>query len=213
MKSRKNARPDNVKERILEEATRLFAENGFEGTTIQAIADAVGIRKPSLIYHFASKDALREQVIEDLLSHWKEEIPRLLMAATDERDRFASVVMALVAFFQADRNRARLVVREILDRPDAVRAMVKMHIAPWVRLISDYIQLDRGRGLIRSDVDPQAYIVQVVLMVLGTMVAQEVAGDLVEGGEMFPGQMVAELVRISRDALFVEPGRGTEGAP
>lgn len=51
----------NTRQRVLEEASSLFAERGFHGTSTRAIADAVGIRQPSLFYHFSSKaEILRE---------------------------------------------------------------------------------------------------------------------------------------------------------
>ncbi|MBA4026363.1 MAG: hypothetical protein C0482_28800 [Gordonia sp.] len=49
---------------ILYESAKLFAHKGFHGTTIQEIADAVGIRKPSLFHHFASKAAIARALVE-----------------------------------------------------------------------------------------------------------------------------------------------------
>ncbi len=199
---RNGPRSESVRERILQEATRLFAENGYEGARLQAIADAVGIRKASLLYHFRSKEHLHAEVIAALLGHWKEEIPRLLLAATDERDRLASIVKALLRFFQEDPDRARLVIREVLDRPERVAAAVHEHLTPWMRLITDYIRMDQASGLVKADVDAEAFVSHIVLMVIAMLVAQQVTSALVDVGDGFPKRLARELVRISRDALF-----------
>ena len=56
----------DVRSEILRTATRLFAAKGFDGTSLKDIADAGGIRKPSLLYHFPSKEQLRLAVLEQL---------------------------------------------------------------------------------------------------------------------------------------------------
>jgi len=58
------AAPTTTRERILTEASRLFAERGYDGTSTRQIADAVGIRQPSLFHHFASKQAIMEALLE-----------------------------------------------------------------------------------------------------------------------------------------------------
>src|SRR5690606_15695429 len=50
--------------RILDAAEALFAERGYAGTTLRDVADAVGLRIPSLYNHFPSKDALYAAVLE-----------------------------------------------------------------------------------------------------------------------------------------------------
>ncbi|MGZ3428447.1 MAG: TetR/AcrR family transcriptional regulator, partial [Polyangia bacterium] len=97
----------DVRTKILEEATRLFAAQGVDGTAIQEIADAVGVAKPSLLYHFPSKEALHRSVLEHLLSRWNEIVPRLLRAVARE-DRFDAILDATIEFFAADPDRARL---------------------------------------------------------------------------------------------------------
>ena len=48
----------DVRAQVLAAATRLLASRGFEGTTIQSIADEVGVTKPAVLHHFASKELL-----------------------------------------------------------------------------------------------------------------------------------------------------------
>src|SRR5258706_13789890 len=108
---------EDVREQILASATRQFAKQGYEATSVQTIADDVGIKKPSLLYHFASKEALRIAVYQKMLDHWNEVLPRLLQAATSGEGQFNAVVSHLVSFFTEDPDRARLIVREVLNRP------------------------------------------------------------------------------------------------
>jgi AcrR family transcriptional regulator len=52
------AAPTDTRARIIEIALELFSEHGFEGTTLQQIADRLGFTKAALYYHFRSKDDL-----------------------------------------------------------------------------------------------------------------------------------------------------------
>ncbi|RMI34278.1 TetR/AcrR family transcriptional regulator [Nocardia stercoris] len=55
-----------TKDAIRDEAIRLFAEKGFEQTSLREVADAVGITKASLYYHYASKLDLLLAVVEPM---------------------------------------------------------------------------------------------------------------------------------------------------
>ncbi len=50
--------------RILHEALRLFAEHGYEGTGMRAVAEAAGCRQSTLYHYFPNKDAIMEALIE-----------------------------------------------------------------------------------------------------------------------------------------------------
>lgn len=62
LKSRSNA-----KQRILDAAFEHFFSHGYEGASLSAIAELVGIRKASLYTHFASKEAIFMELLHDAL--------------------------------------------------------------------------------------------------------------------------------------------------
>lgn len=61
-RERRSELPSN-RERILVEAARLFARRGYHATTTRQIAQAVGIRQPSLFHHFPSKRAIVQEIL------------------------------------------------------------------------------------------------------------------------------------------------------
>jgi AcrR family transcriptional regulator len=194
----------DVRTQILAHATRLFAEQGYDGTSVQQIADAVGIRKPSLLYHFKSKDSLRENVIAEMLAHWNAVLPRLLLkASTDER--FDSTMEALTEFFIQDPDRARLFLRETLDRPQSMRTMLAQFVRPWVELLGSQLERAKTQGLVQHDVDPEAYAVEVITMaVAGTAVIDTLSvilpDDPVRGDTR--SRHARELIRVARSSLY-----------
>lgn len=205
MAASKKTPPEDMRQRILEEATRRFGDHGFGETSIDSIADAVGIRKPSLLYHFQSKEKLREEVVQNMMERWKEDLPRLLTTATGGHDRFESMITAVIDFYQEDPTRARLSVREAMDRPDSLKKLLQQHLQPWIALITDYIRWGKKTGICRPDVDPEAYVIHVLLMIISmtafTPVAEAIASTTAKKSL---ARQKAELIRLAREGLFVE---------
>lgn len=199
----------DTRERILREATRLFATHGTEGTSLRMIAEAVGMQKGSLVYHFSTKSGLHEAVMDDLFARWQEILPRIMLAAaTDGRNRFEAVMAECLTFFAQDPNRARLLLRHCLDHPEELRQRLASGLAPWLALVAQRIQAGQAEDLIHADVDPAAYITHVVVMALGSTAVAEVAPGLL--GPHMPARDAArrlneELLRVAYRGLFKAP--------
>jgi AcrR family transcriptional regulator len=65
--TRAEPQPD-TRTRILDSALELFSEQGFDGTTLQQIADRLGFTKAAIYYHFRSKDDLLEALVSPALT-------------------------------------------------------------------------------------------------------------------------------------------------
>jgi TetR/AcrR family transcriptional regulator len=206
----------DITKQILDHATRLFAARGFVGASLRDIAKAVGIRKPSLLYHFPSKDELRRGVLEQMLAHWNEVVPKLLRAATSGQQQFEAVARETVDFFLADPDRARLLLREMLDRPDTMLPLVETHVQPWSRIVCDYIRKGQQQGRVHPEVDPEAYVANMINLVVCGVAMQDTVAALAPGEpgdkKAAASRHVFELLRVARSSLFIHPERPDEAA-
>jgi TetR/AcrR family transcriptional regulator len=191
---------NDVRAGVVAAAMRLFAAHGFDGTALQDIADAVGVSKPAVLHHFPSKEHVRQGVLDAILSHWNETLPRLLLAATAGDDRFDAVLGELHRFFSAEPDRARVVAREMLDRPAELRKLLRGSVQPWLGAIAAYIRSGKERGLHYPDVDEEAYVVHILLLVIMATASSTVALSALDRDAR--PRYDRELARIARASLF-----------
>jgi AcrR family transcriptional regulator len=117
-------------ERILDAAEALFAERGYDGTTLRDVAARVGLRIPSLYNHFASKDSLYAAVLERGIGPVLEVLSEFV-AAGDARSRDSGRVIERVMALLARRpNLPRLVQHETLSGGQRLTPMLRGWIGP-----------------------------------------------------------------------------------
>ena len=73
----------DTRSRFIKVARRHFAEKGFDGTSIAAIADEVGLTKQALLHHFGSKEKLYGKVLQQISTRVTEELNELAEATKD----------------------------------------------------------------------------------------------------------------------------------
>jgi len=107
-------------------------------------------------------------------------------------------------FFQADPNRALLIMREVVGRPQETRARIGKAARPWLRMLSEAIREGQAAGNIREDVDPEAYLVECIVMIVGSFVAADLAGFVFEGAaaKARVDRQLAEVLRMAHTSLF-----------
>jgi len=194
---------DDTPRRIVVEATRLFARRGYAGTSVQAIAEAVGVRRQSLLHWYPSKAVLRDAVLNSVLDHWRETVPAVLAAATTGSRRFEGLVGEVMRFFEADPDRARLLLRECLDRPEDLREKLRERLSPWFPLVTEAVRTGQASGRVHPKLDPEVWLVELLLLIVGSFAVDAVVGSLIQApAEELRARRNVELVRLARASLF-----------
>jgi AcrR family transcriptional regulator len=118
-RGRSSTRRDLVENQIIQEATRLFAERGFSGTSLKDIADATGLTRPALYHYVKNKDELLARLVAELA----EGPARALRAVRQQSDLSAAQQLRqmahAIALAQAtEPTRFQLLIRSEADLPD-----------------------------------------------------------------------------------------------
>ena len=145
---------DLKRQAILDSAARLFAETGFDRTSMSQLAEVCGVSKALLYHYYTSKDALLYDVIGDHLN----ELRALVEAADDPQrepeDRLQWLVSALLDVYREADHQHQVQINAMKFLPAAQQEELKDLERRFVRRFADAIRdvepaLGDGRGLLK----------------------------------------------------------------
>ncbi|MFI5689386.1 TetR/AcrR family transcriptional regulator [Streptomyces sp. NPDC051636] len=194
MDGTKQQRRGNTRQRIQDVALELFAEQGYEKTSLREIAERLDVTKAALYYHFKTKEEILVSLFEDLtqpiqdLIDWGARQPHTLETKQEIVRRYSEALAGAEPLFRfMQENQAT--VRELR--------------------IGDTFK-DRMRGLRDIIVDPDAALVDQVRCVsalftlhAGMFVLQDVVGD--------PEKKREAVLEVAVD-LVTQAHRGARGS-
>jgi AcrR family transcriptional regulator len=175
---RKRADGELSRERILDAATEVAAERGYEGASIALVSAKCGLPASSIYWHFKNKDDLIAAVIERSFAGWL--TAWQMPDEGDPRDRLAGMAMQIA--------------KALLDSPDFIRlglmlALERRPVEPRARAMfiqtraeAYYALATTVRGLTPGLTDAQIdqLITYAIAGADGLFIAKEIGGDAVD---------------------------------
>lgn len=159
-------------ERLLDAAEQAFAQ-GYDAARLEDIAAAVGIRRPSLLYHFATKDDLYAAVVRRTFAHLGAALLSVMSRRLDFAARVDSMVDTYASFLADNPAHAQILVRELVDARGPGREILLGEVVPLLDLVERFLVLE-GRELLRPELPVRAAILQVA----GASILRSAAGAL-----------------------------------
>jgi TetR/AcrR family transcriptional regulator len=131
--NRRVANRDRIEAAIVAEAVRVFAECGYEGASVAAVAENAGLSKQNLMYYYPTKQALYQRVLDGVLDDWLERMASLADPSRDPGDVLRAYVAAKLRFSREQPLASRVYAMEVLGGAQLYGEQIKKRVVPLVR--------------------------------------------------------------------------------
>ncbi|GAB6061830.1 TetR/AcrR family transcriptional regulator [Deferrisoma palaeochoriense] len=140
---------EDRREQIFAVGARLFARRGYERTTLQDVADALGVTKPAFYYYYRSKEDLLYEILSFSMDRVTEDIEAALALDAPPEERVREWIRRYVGFFTSHPNELTLLSTAVdavgPERREELKARQRRYLAMARRLVAGV--KDPGAGL------------------------------------------------------------------
>ena len=190
----------STRERVLDVALSSFGSRGYEATSLDALAATLGVRKQTILYYFANKEALLEAVIDRSAAELSSALERALARAGPGFARVEAVVRSV---FRVAARRPELLglLREVSRLGPPATTRLTEALDPLVARATGFLEAEMAAGAMRRQ-DSRLLLLNAYSVVIGAATEVEVLRAI--GYEPTAASLLrrrAELVEFLRSAL------------
>ncbi len=93
-------RAENQRERIMQQAAKLFGRSGFDAASLNDLAEEAGISKAGIYHYFKTKQDVYDALIVQTLQRLFDHVSTVVAESTDPSERFLAFMLAHAEFFE-----------------------------------------------------------------------------------------------------------------
>jgi len=198
-----------TKERILQAALKEFAEQGFSGARMEAIARKADINKAMLFYYFSSKENLYRTVLFGVFSEIFGEIGRFISQPLTPALLLEKFPEIYIHFIARHPDLVRIMVFDLIHNPENVTAAMSeithermaFQPHPLLEMIPEW----HRQGL-TSEADPLHFMMNIVALSIfsfvGKPMVEAVSGIQVKDDDDFFRKRIASVVNVLQRGML-----------
>lgn len=142
---------NKTKRKIFETSMKLFAQKGYDATSIEEITATVGVAKGTLYYHFSSKEEIFNFLVEEGMKLLKNSIDIKIAKADSTIDKLREVILIQIKIIKKYEDFMTIVLSQIWGN-EPRNILCKEKVIEYIKAIEDIIKEGMQRGeIIKGD--------------------------------------------------------------
>ena len=206
-------KPADTRDRVLQVAQTLFAERGYRGTSLRDIAKRIGIKAPSLLHHFPSKQQLYVAVLDAMFESIEDSANAIAWAREDRQAQMRQAITDAIDFMVARPDFVRLLWMEMADESGVGRQVLKRRLPPLFSTAVNFIFRGQREGQFRPEVEPNHFMWSLQSITIGFFNTAAMLKRLWGVNLLEPETIERrkhEVIDMVSRTLFVDRPSGTE---
>jgi TetR/AcrR family fatty acid metabolism transcriptional regulator len=195
-------RMEAKRERILDAAVRVFAQEGFYNAKVSQIAHAAGVADGTIYLYFKSKDDLLISLFEDRMERINADLRAALSSAPDAAEKLRRVIRRHVELVETNRPMAEVICVELRQSSKFIKEYANPKFAEYLRLIAGAVADGQAAGQVRADVDPQIFARALFGALDEIVLAWLAKGPKTDKGRVDPSWLARAAEQLGR--LFID---------
>ena len=143
---------NKTKRKIFETSMKLFAEKGYDATSIEEITATVGVAKGTLYYHFSSKEEIFNFLVEEGVKLLKNSIAIKTDKLENSIDKIRAIVLIQIKILVKYESFMTIILRQIWGN-DSRSQMCRSYVFEYIQMIEEIVREGIKKGEI-VDGDP-----------------------------------------------------------
>lgn len=134
------AHPRDRREQIFEAGARLFARRGYQRTSLQEVADALGVTKPALYYYYRSKEDLLFEITSFVMDQVTADLLAVLGSGGSPLEKLRDLIGRYVRFFAAHSDELTIMSTEVDALGPERREVILGRQREYLRLVRGVVR-------------------------------------------------------------------------
>ena len=159
---------NKTKRKIFETSMKLFAEKGYDATSIEDITETVGVAKGTLYYHFTSKEEIFDFLVEEGIKLLQNSVDIKIAKYSNYIDKIKAIILIQIKIVNKYENLINIILTQLWGKEKRNQKCQKL-IYDYIDKIEDIVKIGISKGQIKGD-DAKIIATEIYGLICSTLV-------------------------------------------
>lgn len=195
----------DIKQKIVDAASVLFAEKTFEGASVRDIASQSGVNIAMISYYFGGKEGLYLECIAKFAQGRVDMLQKILTPVTTQEEfkvRLKLFFESMMALYSSDKHLVRIIMREAqMERGPEFHKKVMFHMHPIFLKVQLYYETAISNGILKPATDAHV-LASITMAILSHPCMMEKAIENSTGQDINSSEFQTNYIRQICETIF-----------